>query len=1071
VTASPRRERKNVTVLFADLVGFTARAETLDPEDVEAILRPYHERLRVELEQRGGTVEKFIGDAVMAVFGAPITHEDDPERAVRAALAIRDGIVDDGRLEVRVAVNTGEALVRVDARPESGEGMVSGDVVNTAARLQTAAPVNGILVGESTYRATQHLIDYREHEAVEAKGKAEPLPVWEAVEARARVGVELEAPSTPLVGRERERELLVGAFARVRSDAATQLVTIVGVPGIGKSRLVAELFAELEREAELTNWRHGRSLPYGEGVPYWAFADIVKAQAGILESDAAGEADRKLHAAVAALIPDSDASWVESRLRPLVGLETAAGGRDENYAAWRRFVEAIAEQRPTVLVFEDLHWAGGHLLDFVDQLVDWLTDVPLLVVATARPELLDRRPGWGGGKRNALTVSLAPLGDDETARLIGAVLDRHVLPADVQQALIARAGGNPLYAEQFARMLDERGDAAGVPETVQGIIAARIDSLPPREKQLLVDAAVLGKRFWRGALGAIAGADGDEVDAALRALQRKEFVRRERRSTVAGETELAFAHLLVRDVAYSQIPRADRAQRHLQAARWLESLAADRSEDVSELLVHHYLAALELSRAAGRDVTELVEPAVAALLDATERALRLFAFGPAERYATAALELLPTEDPRTPRAQLALAAAEFDLGRGDAFGRGTEAAARFRELGDVESAAEAEAAIGSWLWQAGRVVEAQAASERALAVLADAEPSRAKAAVLVEQSRQLMLAGRTEEAIEIGTAGLEVAEWCADEQLQARVLTTIGTARTMLDADGVPELERAIEIAERIGDILEYQRGTNNLAEEVVAQGRLAEAEAMYARLAERLERAGYVQGLAWMYSAYAELTYELGDWTRADSFVAKFQRVFDQLAGHYLEFEARHVQARLAYARGDREASERLWARAVTLARQMGDPQAAGPVLSGRALALLELGRRDEAEAATDEVLALHDEQGRALSYRFLLYLGWLVHDFGRAGEYPRPGRGKVWYEAGALIARGALGEAADLFGDMGMRTDEAYARLRIAESLATEGRRAEAQPQLERALAFYRSVGATTYVRRGEAILPASA
>ena len=394
----PRRERKVVTVLFADLVGFTARSESLDPEDVEAILRPYHARLREELEQRGGTVEKFVGDAVMAVFGAPTAHEDDPERAVRAALAIRDSIVEDGTLEVRIGVNTGEALVNIDARPDHGEGMVAGDVVNTAARLQSAAPTNGILVGESTHRATAHMIDYREHAAIDAKGKAEPVPVWEVDQARARAGVELRAPTTPLVGRERERELLLGAFDRARGERATQLVTIVGVPGIGKSRLVAELYAEIEREPDITYWRSGRSLPYGEGVAFWAFAEMVKAQAGILETDHAGDAERKLREAVVLIVPEADAPWVESRLRPLVGLESAAGARDESFAAWRRFVESLAEHRPTVVVFEDLHWADDDLLDFVDGLVDWLTDVPLLVIATARPELLDRRPGLGWGE-------------------------------------------------------------------------------------------------------------------------------------------------------------------------------------------------------------------------------------------------------------------------------------------------------------------------------------------------------------------------------------------------------------------------------------------------------------------------------------------------------------------------------------------------------------------------------------------------------------------------------------------------------------------------------------------------
>jgi class 3 adenylate cyclase/tetratricopeptide (TPR) repeat protein len=1070
VSGPPRRERKIVTVLFADLVGFTARAESLDPEDVEAILRPYHERLRGELELRGGTVEKFIGDAVMAVFGAPVTHEDDPERAVRAALAIRDGIVDDGQLEVRVAVNTGEALVNVDVRPESGEGMVAGDVVNTAARLQAAAPTNGVLVGDATYRSTERLFEYRDHDPVDAKGKAEPLAVWEAVEARSRVGVELRAPSTPLVGRERERELLLHAFERVRSDGETQLVTIVGVPGIGKSRLVTELYTELEREADLTNWRHGRSLPYGEGLPYWAFAEIVKAQAGILESDDVGEAAQKLHEAVAALIPPDEAPWVESRLRPLVGLETAAAGRDENFAAWQRFVEALAEHRPTVLVVEDLHWADDDLLDFVDELVDRLTDVPLLVVATARPELLDRRPGWGGGKRNALTLSLPPLGDDETARLIAAVLERHVIPAEIQQALIARAGGNPLYAEQFARMLDERGETGVVPETVQGIIAARIDSLPARDKQLLVDAAVLGKTFWAGALEAIGGVARDDVEAALRALQRKEFVRRERRSTVAGETEYAFAHLLVRDVAYAQIPRADRAERHALAARWLESIAADRSGDVAELLVHHYVAALDLSHASGKDASGLVEPALAALRDATERALRLFAFVQAERYARKAIELLKPDDPRWPRAQLALGAAESELGSADALRRADEAAARFRELGDTESAAEAVGLLGTWLWQAGRVAEAQAATERALEVLADAGPSRAKARVLVERARQLMLAGGPAEAIAIGRAGLEVAEWCEDEQLQARVLVTIGTSRNFLDDDGSSELERATEIADRIGDVLEYQRAYNNLAEDLLARGRIAETGAIYSRLRQRLERAGYLQGLAWMYAEDAHLALEVGAWDRAEAFVESFGRVLDQLQGHYMEFEAKLVQARLAHARGERQAEE-LWAQALAMAAAIGDPQAAGPVLCARAVALVELGRPEEAAELVDDVLRLGDEEGRAVYFRFLVHMAWVLRDLGRADEFPPPGRGKAWHDMGAAIARGELEAAAETFGKIGLRTEEAYARLRAAEALARDGRANDAQAQLRRAQAFYASVGAKTYLRRAEALLPASA
>src|SRR5205085_3095171 len=284
--AERRRERKVVTVLFADLVGFTARAEELDPEDVEEILAPYHERLRSELERFGGTVEKFIGDAVMALFGAPVAHEDDPERAVRAALAIRDWAREGGDVQVRIAVNTGEALINLSARPESGEGMAAGDVVNTTARLQSAAPVNGVLVGETTYRATRAAIDYRDAEPVEAKGKAKPVPVWEALQARSRFGVDLlQSARTALVGREREVGLLRDMLVRVREEGAPQLITLVGVPGIGKSRLLYELFRAVEEGGVLTYWRQGRSLPYGEGVTYWSLAEMVKAQAGILETD------------------------------------------------------------------------------------------------------------------------------------------------------------------------------------------------------------------------------------------------------------------------------------------------------------------------------------------------------------------------------------------------------------------------------------------------------------------------------------------------------------------------------------------------------------------------------------------------------------------------------------------------------------------------------------------------------------------------------------------------------------------------------------------------------------------
>ena len=428
-------------------------------------------------------------------------------------------------------------------------------------------------MGETTWRATRDAID-SPVEPVQAKGKVSRSRRRKALEARGHIGVDISTRvRAPLVGRRRELDTLLDTFERSRSARSVQLVTLVGEPGIGKSRLVYELFEAVERDPELIFWRQGRSLPYGEGVSFWALGEMVKAHTGILETDDEEEADRKLRATVTATVPADDVEWTIAHLRPLAGIEDT-GGRSDNqeeaFAAWRGFLEGLADQRPLVLVFEDLHWADDGLLDFVDHLVDWATRVPLLVVATARPELLSRRSDWGGGKTNALTLSLAPLSGNETAELVHALLERAAIPADVQATLLERAGGNPLYAEEFVRLLDERPDDASLPETVQGIIAARLDVLERDEKELLQDAAVLGRVFWVGGLAR----ERHEAEAALHRLERREFVQRERRSTVANETEYAFRHALVREVAYEQIPRAQRGDKHRRVADWLEPSAA-----------------------------------------------------------------------------------------------------------------------------------------------------------------------------------------------------------------------------------------------------------------------------------------------------------------------------------------------------------------------------------------------------------------------------------------------------------------------------------------------------------------
>src|SRR5919109_671135 len=733
--ATAAEERKLVSILFVDLVGFTARSDRADPEDVRATLRPYHARLKQEIEHFGGTVEKFIGDAVMAVFGAPIAHEDDAERAVRAALRILDAIEDlnaaqELELAVRAAVATGEAVVSLDARPEHGEGIATGDVVNTAARLQTAAPVGAVVVGEATFRATRDVFFYDELEPVAAKGKAEPIPLWRAARPRGRFGVDVERRSdVPFVGREQELTLLKDGYARALRDSSLQLVTMTGEPGVGKTRLVAEFQSYVDSQPEIVWWRQGRCLPYGEGITFWALGEIVKAHVGILESDSPEEAETKLCSGIDALVEDeADRNWFTTRLAPLTGAQTAEQtvSREESFTAWQRFLEAIAAQRPIVMVIEDLHWADDALVEFLEHLVDWSAGVPLVLLIAARPELYERHPGWGGGKRNSVTISLAPLSDEETARLVASLVGKSVLPAETQTALLERAGGNPLYAEEFVRMLAERGAPpadAPLPETVQALIAARLDTLPAPRKALLQDAAVLGKVFWTGAVAAIGGVDEREVKEGMRDFVRKELVRPTRGSSVEGQDELAFWHVLVRDVAYGQIPRATRAQKHVAAADWIERMAGDRVADHAEILLFHTEQALELALASGgTDVTALEGKLRRFLALAGERALFLDAQTSCARFARA-LELTPADHPERAALLDQAAAAAWDAGRREeSLAYYEEALASYRASGDALGIGRTLSHISHLVWVAGHTEQADELLREAVAVLEHEPP-------------------------------------------------------------------------------------------------------------------------------------------------------------------------------------------------------------------------------------------------------------------------------------------------------------------------------------------------------------
>jgi class 3 adenylate cyclase/tetratricopeptide (TPR) repeat protein len=1055
-----REERKVVTVLFADLVGFTSRAEQMDPEDVRALLAPYHQRLRSELERFGGTVEKFIGDAVVALFGAPVAHEDDPERAVRAALAIRDWVREEEEdLQLRIAVNTGDALIALGARPEAGEGMASGDVVNTTARLQSAAPVNGVLVGEATWRATRDRIEYADHEPVSAKGKSEPVKVWEAVQARSRFGMDLEQRVlTPLVGRERELAVLFDAFDRALDQREPQLVTLVGVPGIGKSRLVAELFQRIEQMPELVWWRQGRAFPYGSGVSFWAVGEVVKAQAGINENDAQEAAAAKLRESVAAAVDDDEREWVRRHLEPLLGLSSdAALDRQEAFAAWRRYFEGLAEQHALVLAFEDLHWADDGLLDFVDHLADWASGVPLLLLASARPELLDRRQDWGGGKLNATTLALSPLDDADAARVISAVLDRTLLPAETQAALLEQAGGNPLYAEQFARLFLEHGNVA-VPENVQGIIAARLDGLPEDEKRLLQDAAVLGKVFWSGGLGA------DDGQAALHALERKGFIRRERRSAVAGETEYAFRHVLVREVAYGQIPRAARADKHLTSVAWIESLG--RPDDHAELIAHHYADALDLLGASGSVIHEdLRARARVALRRAGDRATALNAFGPAADHYAAALGLWPPDDGDYARVQFDAARAEFISGRND--GRPIVAAAEGLLAVDPVEAATAFSLASEAAWHRGEPDETDRLLERALELVEPLPASEAKAWILSRASRRAMLATRPEQALDYGERALELASALDLPEVRAHALNNLG-ATQQGKAQAIPLLEESIEISAQLNSP-EEARGHHNLGVCAYMVGDVPKALAELEAAIASSERFGVAPLLRFSRSQLPSYLFRVGRWDEAlqlaEEVIASSSRTHE--SANILRAWMRALRDELPQALEDADL-------ALEQARMLGDPQGMYPALAITAFVKAEAGDRESARALLLELADRWSEREISYGAPADMAIAWLEHlggDLWRE-RYDTPDASPTaWLLAVRALIDEDYARAVEVYESTGAVTDVAAAQLYAARKLVDAGRRAEAELYLQPALSFFRSVRATRRVRQGESLLAATA
>ena len=772
---APSAERRLVSVLFADLVGFTPLSESRDAEEVRELLSRYFDTCRRLIGLYGGTVEKFIGDAVMAVWGTPTATEDDAERAVRAALDLVAAVSALGQevgaedLRARAGVLTGEAAVTLGAE---GEGMVAGDLVNTASRVQSVAEPGAVYVGESTRRSTEQTIVYADAGSFELKGKEGLTPLWKAQRVVSGLRGSLKSPGleAPFVGRDRELRQIKDLFHVSAEERKAHLVSVTGIAGIGKSRLGWEFYKYFDGIAETVYWHRGRCLSYGEGVTYWALADMVRMRCRIAEDEEPASAQAKLHATLEEHVLDpEERGFLEPRLAHLLGLaEHQARDQKDLFAAWRLFFERLAESYPTVLAFEDMQWADASLLDFVEYLLDWSRNHPILVITLARPELLERRPTWGAGQRSFTALYLEPLSQEAMEELLAGLVPG--LPSEVRDRILARAEGVPLYAVETVRMLLDRGllvqegpayrltgpvESLEVPETLHALIAARLDGLTAEERRLLQDGAVLGKTFSRDALAALAGADA-EIEALLTSLVRKEVlgVQADPRSPEHGQ--YGFLQDLVRHVAYETLSKRERRARHLAAAAHLSAAFADEDE-VVEVIASHYLAAHEAAPDA-EDAAEIRGKAQAMLVRAGERAESLAAAAEARRYFEQAAELV--DDPLE-RAVLLDRAGEMAARAGDpdsARRLFEESIELYEEQGNTHAAARVLWRLGRLDSRTGRRDEALARMERAFDVISADEPDEDLAQLAARLSLGYWYSGDQERAAKRADLALDIAE-------------------------------------------------------------------------------------------------------------------------------------------------------------------------------------------------------------------------------------------------------------------------------------------------------------------------
>ncbi len=1075
-------------MLFADLAGFTSHTERSDPEDVRERLSTYHRRVREDVERFGGKVEKLMGDGVFAVFGVPTAHEDDRERAVRAGLRIQESVAalneENPALElsVRIGITTGEAIVQLDPATPDREGII-GDVVNTASRLEGAAAPGTVVVDERTHRGAVETIEFDEGRAITVKGKTEPVPIWRAIAPRSRIGTAIEdTHTTPFLGRDAELDLLVSTFDRTTREEAVQLVTIVGEPGVGKSRLLHEFRVVIDDRPDLVWWRQGRCLSYGDGITFWALGEIVKAQAGILDSDDAATAGEKLGRSVEALFDDPTTSrWIHTRLEPVAGVVGAdEATAQELFAALTRFFEALAGRNPLILVIEDLQWADQTLLDFIDHLTGWATESPILVVATARPEFLTTHPGWGGGKRNATTIGLSRLSDDDTARIIGSLLDRKLLDAGLQRALLDRCGGNPLYATEFVRYASERGlldhAAAGadlaVPDTIHGLIAARLDLLDAEEKAVLQAGSVVGRVFWTEALGQATGLREDVLRSRLRSLAARELIRPVRESTMAGQEEWTFTHALVNDVGYGQIPRGDRGRHHLAVSRWIESASGERIGEVAELLAHHYGRVFELTPSAVDDAVR--SKAFAALMAAGERVIGLFYTRGAD-YLRRAAEMAPNPAQRArariERARRFAAYESIDDAELDARLAVEDAIAG----GDIELEAEAQLVWSNNRWYRGDTQGRREHLDEAARLLEGRPPSTASVDLITTSAFDAMVAGESALALDIINRGRQTVVAFGSPHAYARMIATEGSALVAEgNRTGLDMLRASLDLHLDSNNTDRANSAYNNLATSAVLFWPAGQVLALMNEAIDMCDERGYVAHGEFSRMTRIESLFPLGRWDdiRRD-------------AAAILEADI---------ARGGSRVSSICHVWLACLSAYSGDAEAAGVHLEAGAGAVLSSGDA-QAETSTAMVGAVvsamrgdGDGIGRyADRLETAVTTAGQFADFcagGAASELVAAGRadqlrrmlaaarpGGPWDRARRLQAQAVLSafdgdhsravdaamESVEICESLEHVFDPIRSRIIAAKSLIALDRAEEAEPLLDQAIAAADSIGAS--------------